>query len=731
MNKQLLSLGLVLWAHAAWAQQADSRIQRDLRTIDVWSQRNSVIKKDSLPPSLKLRQRTLEIPQNIISVSGALLQQQGGLELKDAARNASGVYFGYNSSPFDHSASIQIRGFAAYSLINGMPRHANYGAVLDDQALFESIDFIKGPAGFVNSLGEASGTININTKTPGSRLLNIEATGGSFGLARVAVDAGSNVKAKGFSYRFNAAYQHQDSYLDLLQTNKYVVAPVLQYNFSERTFIQGEYDYIRGESLNGSDITKLRPENEALHDRIGINLNAAAGLPKTFYQAQTMRLLFSHRFNDNWRIISQSQYTLAPYKTWSLLSSETYTGVSFDDQGQTVRVASNTANGGRTFASQVYVNGRFNTGSIVHDIIIGGDITSSRDSLRTGFGLYTFPLYRDKLNYGVAADSVAILNPAMGSAFKNNLTYETAYFYDHIRLARKWLLAVGLRYTWYNNKTIQQASPALKPKENLYSQNALSPRAALTFLVDSSTSLYALYDQSFLPQSGLKAGSQVDPATGNPVGEPVDPQRNNDMELGIKKQWFGNRLLTTINGFHTVKRNVLMKDIRYVALNYKRQIGEYSSDGIEADVLGNIGNRITVTANYTFVDARITKDTANSPLIGNKLPGTPQQLINTWAQYSLPLGSGRVLAFSVGQNTQLKRSTYSKDTYLPDFTRWDAGISYNTSRYYFRINADNLTNKRYIESGDIGFDYPMSGANYFFVEGAPFSIKCTVGIKLL
>lgn len=733
MNKSILFILFFTLPGASTllAQQKDTSLRyRELQRIDVLSQRTRTIKKDTISNTLKLQQPLIEIPQNITRISAALMEQQGALQLKDVARNSSGIYFGYNSSPFDYSASIQVRGFNAYSIINGMPRHANYGAVLDDQSLFESVEFIKGPAGFINSVGEASGTININTKTPTNRLLNVELSGGSFGMGRIAIDAGSQVKEKGFSYRFNAAYQHQHSYLDHISTDKYVLAPVLRYDFSPRTYILGEYDFIRGESRNGSDITKIRSAADALHDPIAHNYSAAKGLPLTWYQSQTSRLLFVHKFNDNWLLTSQSQYTHAPYSTWSMLSSETYTGVSFDEQGHTDRLSTHSAIVGKTFVSQLYFSGKFNTSGARHNIIAGGDFTQSRDTLANEFGLYTFAFYRNKLNYVVNRDSVNQMNPANKSRFKNNTLYESAYVYDNIKYKR-FILTVGARYTWYSNKVIQKVSPSRPEKVNNYSQRALSPRAALTYLIDSSMSAYFLYDQSFVPQSGLKAGKTIDPATGKPEGVPVDPQRNNDLELGVKKQSFGGHLLTTVNGFHTVKRNVLMTDVQNAALGYKRQIGEYASDGIELDILGHITPQLSVSANYTYVDARITKDTSGSALIGMKLPGTPEQIINTWIQYSFPLQAKRTISLSLGQTTQVKRSTYTAHVNLPDFTKFDAGINFSTPHYYARLIADNLMNKRYAASGDIGNGYPIPDVdNWYFIEGEPINFRITVGVKL-
>ncbi|TWV91266.1 hypothetical protein [Chitinophaga pinensis] len=64
------------------------------------------MRTDSMSPVLRMEGRMLEIPQNIIGVTADLIREQGGLELKDMIRNASGVKIGYNSSVFDASATV-------------------------------------------------------------------------------------------------------------------------------------------------------------------------------------------------------------------------------------------------------------------------------------------------------------------------------------------------------------------------------------------------------------------------------------------------------------------------------------------------------------------------------------------------------------------------------------------------------------------------------------------------
>lgn len=304
-----------LASHAQATKQDTIYRTYNLKEVRVQQLRNTKVKSDTLSNTLKLQLPLLEIPQNIISISSGLLQSQGALELKDVARNVSGVYFGYNSTPFDNSAIVQMRGFMGYTTLNGMSRRFNYGAAIDDEALIENIEIVKGPAGFLNSFGEPGGSVNIVTKTPKYKLLNVSQSLGSFNFFRTTADLGSAVKDKGLSYRLNLAYQHRNSSLDYLKTDKYALAPVIQYNFSPNTYMLAEYNLVRGETKNGTAIVKVRNEADKLKGPIAVNYSAGLGLPRSYAQNQTARLYGVHKFNKSWQLTSQSSFLWSPYRS--------------------------------------------------------------------------------------------------------------------------------------------------------------------------------------------------------------------------------------------------------------------------------------------------------------------------------------------------------------------------------------------------------------------------------
>ncbi|AOM76183.1 TonB-dependent siderophore receptor [Pedobacter steynii] len=691
-----------------------------LKEVSVVRQRLVKLSAETLSNTMKLQLPLLQTPQNIIRISSALLQQQGGLELRDAARNASGVYFGYNSTPFDNSATAQIRGFSAYTTLNGMSRRFSYGSSIDDEALIESIEFVKGPAGFLNSVGEPGGSINIATKTPGQKLLNVMVNGGSFNFFRTSVDIGSAVQKKGFSYRFNAAYQHRDSYLTDLRTEKYVLAPVLQYNFSPNTFVLAEYDLIRGESQNGSVLVKVRNDADKLKGPIDLNYSAGRGLPGSYTQNQTGRIYAVHKFSEDWQLTSQSSYLWSPYSNWNMTSAGSM--VNFRPDGVMTKRRSYLGMGaGKTFSSQLFANGKIKTGGISHQLLFGADYTNSRDSLSLNNGKIEFPYFKaDPVN---EVDPNLIRQTTRQTRINNNTFLKSAFAYDNIQLHKKLSLTLGARYTWYTNEKATTNAKGVV-KINNYKQKALSPRAALTYLVDSATTVFFLYDQSFVPQSGQKA---IVSATNELIGsEAVDPQKGRDLEVGLKRNWFGSRLYTTLTGFHTVKTNVLVGD--QANPGFLKQLGQVTSNGIELDIIGSITDQLSLVANYTFVKATVTKDILPEQ-IGKELPQTPQQIFNTWIQYKFPLKNRASLNLSVGQTTIVRRSTSEKGVFIPDFTKFDAGISYVQDKYFFRVIADNLSGKRYMSSGDVIFDYPYDGRNFYYIDGEPFNVKISVGIK--
>ncbi|MBW8682958.1 TonB-dependent siderophore receptor [Chitinophaga rhizophila] len=710
MNKSLpIPVGLCLLALSTQAQQkTDSLRRQQLKEIAVMEKKRSM-KTDSMSPVLRMEGRLLEIPQNITGVSSDLMREQGAIEMKDIVRNASGVKMGYNSSLFDASATVMMRGFSAETYVNGMPQRSTMGALTEDAAFIERVDFIKGPAGFLISSGDPGGSINITTKTPRQqRIRHAEIAGGSFGFMRAAADIGSAVKSKGVSYRLNGAYQGSQSFQDFISTKKYVLAPVVQYNFSRRTYLLAEYNLIDMRADGGSSVTRLGTAGEVLKDRMADNYAGDPNLPQSGSSSQSARIAFEHRFNDNLRLTVQSKYTVNTTDVWYLIS-DNYSLVNFDSTNVTRRLPVNNSITGRVAAVQAYLSGSFRTGHhVVHNIVGGMDYNYSKDNYTNAYGQHTFTFDKNRPQYGLDRDSVKMLGKATLIARENNWT--SAFVYSTSRIHTNWLFNFGGRFTINTPVTTN----ARQPQKD---ETAFSPRLGITRLLKGNLAVYALYDQSFIPQSGVDAS-----------GQRFDPQRGNSIEAGAKKEWFQQKLITSIAGYKIIKNNLLVSDLEHPG--FRRQIGQATSTGAEVDIMGRISNRLSVSANYSYTHAITSKDTRKENE-GNKLAFTPEQVINSWAQYTLPLTDLSQIRCSVGHTTVTKTATYTPGFDLKGYTKFDAGIAYTHGKWYVRVVADNLTNKRYFSSGDMLTGSVYEGvSSYYYIEGAPVSFKAFAGIRL-
>lgn len=700
MKKSVLILSIIIhFSGLAYAQQVpDSLRKMRLKEVEI-ADRKRRFKTDSVSSLLRLEGSFVETPQHIVNVSSALIREQGGLVLRDIVRNASGVHMGYSSNLFDASTTIFMRGFPAPTFVNGLYQKSS----VDDAAIIESVDFIKGPAGFLASSGEPGGSININTKTPkAQRVREIEISGGSFNLWRGAVDIGSAVKNKGFSYRLNAAYQYQQSFLDFIKTNKYVVAPVLQYNFSPKTYILGEYNLVRLNAKGGSSTTKVGTDEEIRNAKLSSNYGGDPGLPDSYGQTESARLMFTHAFHPQWKLILQTKYTRTPIESW-LLMSENQSPVNFDSSNTTRRLPINIFQQSEVIATQAYVKGNFQTGAAVkHYLLAGADHNYTKDLYGYNTGEYSFPFDRNRPQYGLPTDSVKMVTNTPLSNEVNN--WWSVFVYDMIQLGPRWRLNLGGRYT-----TTQQVGGA--------AAQAFSPRLGITWLIRDNISVYALYDQSFIPQPGQDFEKRS-----------FKPLRGNDIEVGMKGEWWNKRLTTNVTVFRVIKNNLLASDLSHP--RYRVQVGQATSTGVELDINGQLTDRWTVSANYAYTHAVTSKDTKPNN-VGTSLAFMPQQIANAWIQYSVPIRDAGRLRFSLGESTVVKPATYTKDVYLPGYTKFDAGVAFDAGKWYVRVIADNITDKRYFSSGDIlvGAIFPDVKTTYY-IDGNPFNMRAFFGVRL-
>ncbi|WP_417886050.1 TonB-dependent siderophore receptor [Zunongwangia sp.] len=649
-----------------------------LNEVVIVGQKNGY-KTNQVSSSLRIDEPLKIIPQNIQVLNTKLISDQQIYTMSDAvARNVSGA--SRIEEWGDLYTYITMRGARASALRNGMNTTWKYGLLSEDISFVDRIEFAKGPAGFMFSGGEPSGMYNIVTKRPSGYSKGTVSLGmGSYDLYRASIDLdGVFNKDRSLLYRLNLSIQDRNSFREYENTKRYSLAPVIQYKLNEETTLTLEYiaQYAQLPDLGTSYLFSKTgygtvSKTQTLSD---------PGIEATIVKDQNITASLEHRINDDWKITTQLSYFDYDQKGSFIWIN------NIDKEGYLQRIryiwdAKNEMSFGQT-----YVNGRFKTGKLKHKILGGVDYNTK--SYVADFNQYHVMDSIDTYNinnvahqkpyFGVGKFDRSInIKERVGTDFLLESHLTSIYLQDRVSFLKEKLnITIAGRYTYLKNNNYGAISEHKK----------VTPRLGINYAIIDNTNLYALYDQSFIPQTGkLKKRGEIKPLTGN------------NIELGAKKDWFNKKWNTTLSLYRIIKNDQVSDDPDNVGgENYVLQFGQTKTQGIEFDIKGELVTGLNAIANYAFTESVITKSTTQYEK-GTYLPGYAKHNINTWLNYQFPSGIFKKISVSAGMMYMIDRKTWwngdFKGENLPDYFRMDGAISWSNPKVHIAMNINNLLNK--------------------------------------
>ena len=643
--------------------------------------------------SLRLTTEVLDLPQNIQIISNNLLKSQNLVNMmENVTRNVSGAQMIEHWGTF---ARINMRGFKLPAFRNGLNIELPWGPLAEDMSMVQNIEFVKGPAGFMQSAGEPGGFYNVVTKKPTSQSINeISLTGDSFGSYRVSFDSGGALTEDDrLQYRFITMYEDAQTHRDYDLSDRFVIVPSLSYDISDKTKITTEFTYQQSNQITGAAYI-FAPVEDGFGslDRNFTFLDE--DFPQTKIEEVSILVNATHKFNDKWSVMGQymfMDYSEIGASAWPASvvgNGEFYRGISVSDAVSTNELG------------QLYINGEFNTGAIKHKVLGGFDYRHLEywaDWSQAGggpidvnqpFNIYN-PVYGQAV-YPTFDRSIPV--KVRGAANYQGTLYRSFYVQDE---------------AWMWNDRLRLTLAARYNSANIFAYGAQSqdekvtPRAGLSFNILPDFTFYALYDQAFTPQYGLSY-----------TNEKFDPLESVDIEGGLKKQWFDGKLNTSLTFYQITKNNYLVSDIEHADENgnyrFSTQTGEVQSKGIEFDMQGQLTPAINVVFNYANTDVEITQDT-DEENIGDSVAGHAKHLTNGWVNYSfLPGTALQGFAVSLGYQYQVDRSTWAwgadNQAVLPNYFRMDGGLSWSNDHFRVNLNVNNILDK-HLYSGAAYDDY--------------------------
>ena len=610
----------------------------------------------------------VEVPQSVQVLTRALLVEQDARTLNDALVDVSGVT---STKPEeDLYVSPIVRGFPAEVYYDGLPAYGATEMANDPASLVgaERIEVVKGPTSTVYGGGVGAplgGLIDMVSKRPQAKTSGFVAfRGGSFStldpFTDINLPLGSAVVVRAIG-----EYQHQDSWIDQVQGERWSAQPSVLFQLDPQTELlaRGEYDHRAQVEYSGL------PAAPALAGQLDFNAypGATTGQPRTriHNSAETMEL--RHRLNEmmRWNLTARyydssiREYGSFAYPVFYPPDPATPTTYSILSVYLPTKVKEGTVDA-NVMANVHGLGGR-------HELLGGFNFDHTNFEGDLGFdgasigGLdLAHPTYN--LSFGVP--------PAFNTFQTNRYESLAGYAQDQATYGRLHSLG-SVRLTRFGLRQLQQNYDTDYVRWN--------PRVGGTVDIVHGLALYGAFATGFR-------------GAVNFIGlNTPKPETSRNEEGGVKLALARIGLSGTVAAFQQTRRNVTTVDPNHPL--YSIQAGEERARGVEADGTWEPRRSLSVLANYAYTGAEVTADTVLP--VGDRLPRVPRHSGRVTVYYRVQGGFAKGLSFGAGATACTRREIYLPNSgSTPGYATVDAHATYSFGRYAIEGSAANLAERR-------------------------------------
>lgn len=641
-------------------------------------------------------------PATVNVITRDMMRDQQILQFKDVIRNAGGTSLGGDSFFADR---IFIRGIELQSRDFRKDGFLDPTFVPRDFQNVERVEILKGPASFLYGSGSPAGIVNLITKKPlDDSFTDVNAMLGSFDQQRYTIDTNGWVNRGGSTlYRLNVAYEDSDTFRDESFLARLMIAPSITWKLDDYTRLTwlGEYHHDNRRGDQGVPVL--------FGDPLGLPPNRYVGEPandQLKFKEYRQTLLLEHEISDSWT------WTLGGHSLFyefpgsvTAASGNPVPGV-FPDVPEPFFYRQRTdipRENEQSHSMITNLAGDFYTGDIWHQSVIGMEYVYFDSNATFNFGAVnpidvTNPIYLNPPQIPLGGTDFPVYRQQRVGG----------YIQDLAHLTDQWKLLGGVRFDTLDltfRRSLAFGGPPI-PLDTEDNFERVTPRAGVIFqpFADESLACYFNYAQSFQPPGG---GIYTNPGGLRPVtGE--------TFEGGIKTMVLPD-LMFNVAGFHTVRNNADLNTSSFFLV----QVGEERSQGAEMNLYGDITDRLSAVANYTYADVRLF-DPTNPLLDGTRQRNVPYNSANFWTRYNLVQNNEHTFGTALGLVYSDDRPGDLGNTFaIPTYSRWDAGLFYTRGSLYSNVYFENLFDKQYVAS---------SINNFQLFPGAPFNVRAQVGV---
>ncbi|GAA5191413.1 TonB-dependent receptor [Ferrimonas gelatinilytica] len=593
--------------------------------------------------SQKRVQNQQEVPIAITALSEADIERVGATEVKDIQYSTPNLVIG-GTNPVQQV--FGIRGISDRGRNPGYDQRVGVyvdgvwvgkSAASNQSALdVQTIEVLRGPQGTLFGKNTVAGAINITTLEPTEDFSgHVQAEVGNYNKARIkaAVNGGLTDSLAG---KISLSADTRDGYVDnvsglgnrkLNDKEEFAGRAQLLWQGSA-TSVKFTVDHLQNDF---SDVTAgVWVDDPVAPDPYEVNINAKQDIELKGIGGASVNI--NHTLDSGFELTSITSYR---YEDWGYEDfDEDYTEIALARSG--------------IFADADHVTQEFRVASPVGDRFD-----------------YVLGLYYLNQNIEGGGDASLDLNVFTGGAVPISdypLGYDAvvdtesyaAFGHANIKLAEKWQLTAGLRYT-YEEKAIDFsimdqyriffADGSTSEKRDA---DDWSPKASINWFVAEDVMLYGGYSRAF-KSGGFNADFIADLD-----GLEFDDEQVDAYELGMKSSWLDNSLRFNLALFRSEHSDFQVQAQTPLptgegSILTVSNAADLTSQGLELEMQWRITENFTLWGGYGYTDAKFESfdgcsysESDSTDCSGNRPPEAPEHTFNLAFEYIQPISSGEL-----------------------------------------------------------------------------------------
>ncbi len=213
-------------------------------------------------------------------------------------------------------------------------------------------------------------------------------------------------------------------------------------------------------------------------------------------------------------------------------------------------------------------------------------------------------------------------------------------------------------------------------------KNEITPYAGLIYTINDTYSTYVSYTDIFNPQDVKDKNGDI-----------LDPVEGRNYEMGIKGEYFNNRLNASVAVFRIEQNNVAQTDPSGAFVPGTTTVASIAAEGVtskgfEIDINGEITDAWNVSMGYAQFEAKDSDGEKFNTV-------SPRKTLKVFTKYSWN-------QYTVGAGANWQDEVYSNGVYQDAYTLVNVMAKYAfTKQLSAQINVNNLLDKKYYTN--VGF----------------------------